>query len=128
MLLKSQIKNLREISQLSKGLSSKSLASEKLLLSGETSSILPGKSGRMIKHRVNFTPDYNLISDRTYPAPPKAIFHALLGDNSVVFRSQLSFASTKYFYKNHGQPLVRAHYIEILTFLLCMMGRTVLFK
>lgn len=94
---KSDQKNLREISQLSKGLSSKSLASEKLLLSGETSSILPGKSGRMIKHRVNFTPDYNLISDRTYPAPPKAIFHALLGDNSVVFRSQLSFASTKYF-------------------------------
>ena len=71
-------------------------------MSGETSSILPGKSGRMIKHRVNFTPDYNLISDRTYPAPPKAIFHALLGDNSVVFRSQLSLLVPSIFTKTMG--------------------------
>ncbi|KAL6453743.1 SIP3 Membrane-anchored lipid-binding protein SIP3 [Candida maltosa Xu316] len=86
----------KEINQLSKQLSSKKLASEKLLVGGESASLLPNQPGTVIQHKLNFTDEYQLVAERSYAIPPKALFHALLGDNSIVFRGQFSFATTEY--------------------------------
>ncbi|ODV80330.1 Snf1p protein-interacting protein [Suhomyces tanzawaensis NRRL Y-17324] len=55
------------------------------------SSSLVKASSKTTSYRTDFTKDYRLIKERRYAVPPKAIFHALLGDNSTILNEQLSF-------------------------------------
>ncbi|KAK6463198.1 Snf1p protein-interacting protein [Scheffersomyces coipomensis] len=43
--------------------------------------------------RFDFSREYDFITEQTYDLPPKAIFHALLGDNSVLFKDHTTFAT-----------------------------------
>lgn len=89
-------KILKEINQLSRGLSNKSLKKERFYISGDTSSLEPTPRTGVVRHKINFTSEYVLVGEKTYPLPPKALFHALLGDKSSLLKSQFSFASTEY--------------------------------
>ncbi|RCK60430.1 Membrane-anchored lipid-binding protein SIP3 [Candida viswanathii] len=89
-------KILKEINQLSRGLSNKALKREKFFIGSDTASIESTQGADLVKHKINFTSDYALVGERTYSLPPKALFHALLGDKSALLKSQFSFASTEY--------------------------------
>ncbi|CAK9438631.1 uncharacterized protein LODBEIA_P28550 [Lodderomyces beijingensis] len=77
---------LKKINELSKQLSSKNLSNDKLILSGEASSIIPYTKGTDQPRTVDFRDQYDFVSEYSYPVPPKALFHAFLGDDSAIFR------------------------------------------
>ncbi|KAK6198006.1 Snf1p protein-interacting protein [Scheffersomyces amazonensis] len=49
--------------------------------------------------KYDFSRDYNYVFERTYDLPPKAIFHALLGDDSIIFKDHTTFARLECFIK-----------------------------
>ncbi|EGW34930.1 uncharacterized protein SPAPADRAFT_145586 [Spathaspora passalidarum NRRL Y-27907] len=94
--LREVLAELAEIEvKLSKGLPS----SEKRLILGDASSLVPAIEGKQSVHKVDFSDEYDLVGDSTFDLPPKAIFHALLGDNSVIFTDETVFTVKEYYIK-----------------------------
>lgn len=79
---------IQEINKLTKNLSNKTLINNRLLIGGDTASISPNTSGKATSYQVDFTPQFYLVGEKTYSLPPKAIFHALLGDESDIFNRE----------------------------------------
>ncbi|KAI5967436.1 SIP3 [Candida theae] len=79
---------VREINNLTKTLSNKAVINNRFFVGGDTASILPNKSGKVTSYQVDFTSQFSLVSEKSYSLPPKAIFHALLGDDSEIFNRQ----------------------------------------
>ena len=79
---------VQEINKLTKRLSNKALINNKFFVGGETASIAPNRSGKITSYQVDFTPQFYLVSEKIYSLPPKAIFHALLGDESDIFNRE----------------------------------------
>ncbi|KAI5961751.1 SIP3 [Candida margitis] len=79
---------IQEINNLTKNLSNKALINNRLLIGGDAASISPNKRGTVTSYRVDFTPQFYLVGEKTYPLPPKAVFHALLGDDSDIFNRE----------------------------------------
>lgn len=81
-------KIIQEINKLTRNLSNKALINNRLLIGGDTASISPNKTGKTTSYQIDFTPQFYLVGERTYSLPPKAIFHALLGDDSDIFNRE----------------------------------------
>lgn len=63
----------------------------------ESASITPAITSKSIHYKTDFSRDYKFVFSKTYNAPPKAIFHALLGDNSLILRDQIVFGTLEAF-------------------------------
>lgn len=48
---------------------------------------------KLTNFKVDYTDEYQVIVDKEYDVPPKVIFHAILGDYSILKKSALSFIS-----------------------------------
>lgn len=48
---------------------------------------------RPLQFKINYRDESYLMLERTYNLPPKAIFHALLGDNSIILDGKSAFTS-----------------------------------
>ncbi|KAI5966266.1 SIP3 [Candida pseudojiufengensis] len=118
-------KILKEIELLSQKLSKKALQSNRYRFGEHTilsnsSSISQNNSGKGITRQIDFTPEYKLISTKIYPIPPKAIFHAFLGDDSSMFKKETSITKFAIFMKKpwrskyDGKILYRHANIPIL--------------
>ncbi|KAI5955808.1 SIP3 [Candida jiufengensis] len=87
---------LKEMDQLSKKLSTNALQNYRFTLGGgglamtNSTSIAPNTSGLGKFHQTDFTPEFKLLLRKTYQLPPKALFHAFLGDDSAMFRDESS--------------------------------------
>ncbi|KAG7664020.1 SIP3 [[Candida] subhashii] len=92
-------KNLKEISNLSKTLSDKNMTHEKQLVAGGITSFVPSPDGKLVKYKIDFHSEYNFLGERIYGLPPKALFHALLGDNSVILKDQTALTQLEYYIK-----------------------------
>ena len=57
-------KILKEINQLSRGLSNKSLKKERFYISGDTSSLEPTPRTGVVRHKINFTSEYVLVGEK----------------------------------------------------------------
>ena len=92
-------KILRKINDLSKQLSSKNLSHDRFAFTGDTSSIVPSLNSGALARKIDYTDHYSLLREDIYPIPPKAVFHAMLGDDSAVFKDETALTKLGYFFK-----------------------------
>jgi hypothetical protein len=96
-LLLSIIKNLYEnVSRKEKIVNIMLAYSVNLLALGTTPSITL-KGGPGVRFRTDFSDEYSCMGENIYNLPPKAIFHALVGDNSDILRDNMTVVKYQYF-------------------------------
>ncbi|CAI5757571.1 unnamed protein product [Candida verbasci] len=89
-------KLVKKIKEMHKQLSNKKLITESYF---SHTSLEPILNNETKDYKVNFSDQYNYIGEKVYPIPPKAIFHALLGDHSIIFKDQTIFADVSFIRK-----------------------------
>lgn len=56
---------------------------------------IPANQVQTKAYRIDFTDESTLLATSSYNVPPRAIFHALLGDNSAIFNQMYSYTKLK---------------------------------
>ncbi|CAH2351236.1 membrane-anchored lipid-binding protein Sip3p [[Candida] railenensis] len=56
---------------------------------------IPANQVQSKAYRIDFTDESTLLATSSYNIPPRAIFHALLGDNSAIFNQMYSYTKLK---------------------------------
>ncbi|KAG2732256.1 hypothetical protein G9P44_004673 [Scheffersomyces stipitis] len=75
-----------------------------------SNSFIQSKDGKLLKFQIDFRREYGFIGEKTYDLVPKAIFHALLGDNSVIFKDQTAFTTLECFIKKPWRVAENGNY------------------
>ncbi|KAK6456310.1 Snf1p protein-interacting protein [Scheffersomyces xylosifermentans] len=90
---------LKDLSSIEQQVTTEQKDQQKLKLIQRVPSFVSTKDPKSVKFQVDFRREYELVGENTYDLPPKALFHALLGDNSVIFKEQNAFATLESFIK-----------------------------